>query len=72
MHDADDRLIDRAPVVINREATRGTFTFRGTKRYEPGDYYLVLKKAGTEITRRKISVLPEKGQLASLPSPVAQ
>lgn len=71
LHDAEDRLVDRSTQIVWRETTRSSFKYKMVRSLAPGDYYLVLKRAGTEITRRRITLLPDKGA-GTVASPVAQ
>ena len=45
---------------------KGTFRYKLTDSLRPGDYYLVLKKAGTEITRRKFVLHPASEATAAV------
>lgn len=71
LHDGDDRIMARAPVILNRESNRATFTFQLATALSPGDYYLVLSKDNSEITRRKVTLTPRPGA-PSVRAPVAQ
>lgn len=58
LHDAHDRVLDRVGQVVTREMLRSNFIYRLTEALEPGEYSLVVKMAGEEITRRKITLKP--------------
>ena len=58
LHDAEDRLVDRVRSLISREMPRSNHFYRLPESLEPGDYFLVLKSAGREICRRKITLRP--------------
>jgi hypothetical protein len=69
LHSADGRLIDRSGMIVTREVNRQNFAYAICDSVPAGDYELVLKLAGNEITRRKFSVIePGSGQIASQPS----
>lgn len=52
LHDADDHLIDRVGQVIDRTSLRSNYAFDMLPALKPGRYFLVVKSAGQEITRR--------------------
>lgn len=62
LHDAEDRLVQRAGSVIPRENFRGHFSYPLNPSYPPGEYQLVLKTAGKEIGRRRFQLLTGKNQ----------
>lgn len=55
LHDAAGRLIERNGSVVTRENLRCNFYYDLT--LEPGEYELVLKSSGIEISRRQITLL---------------
>jgi hypothetical protein len=57
LHDAKNVLLDRVGQVVVRSQLRGNFAYRACEALSPGDYYLVLKTGGQEITRRKIQIV---------------
>ncbi|MEX1229205.1 MAG: HTTM domain-containing protein [Planctomycetaceae bacterium] len=59
LHDADGPIIDRVGNVVSRETARTEFTYDLRESLEPGDYMLVLKTKGREITRRYFTLLPK-------------
>ena len=52
LHDAENHLIDRVGQVIDRATLRSNYAFDMLPSLEPGKYFLVVKSAGQEITRR--------------------
>ncbi|MGC1273628.1 MAG: HTTM domain-containing protein [Planctomycetaceae bacterium] len=56
LHDADGQLLERAGRVLLRENNRLNFTFDVCDAVPPGDYELVLKMSGREITRKSFAV----------------
>lgn len=65
LHDADDQIVDSRTEPILRESRRCNFSYRLTDALEPGDYSLVLKRAGREILRRRISIRPPKNSASA-------
>lgn len=65
LHDSEGRMLDRVGQVVARDAMRSNFTYQLTDALPPGEYSLVLKTAGEEISRRKIQLAP------GIASPVA-
>ncbi|MFN0196191.1 MAG: HTTM domain-containing protein [Planctomycetaceae bacterium] len=59
LHDADGPIIDRVGNVIGRELSRVEFNFDLRESLSPGDYMVVLKSKGREITRRYFTLLPK-------------
>lgn len=59
LHDADGPIIDRVGNVVGREASRTEFIYDLRESLEPGEYMLVLKTKGREITRRYFTLLPQ-------------
>ena len=60
LHDGDDRLLDRVGQPAERSQTRVNFYYNLPKALDPGTYHLVLRSRGKEITRREITLLPDK------------
>ena len=58
LHDENDRVIDKSPLIITREMLKGTFRYQLSDSLRPGEYFFVLKKAGKEMTRRRIVLHP--------------
>ncbi len=57
LHTADGRLLERAGRVLLREQNRLNFTFNICEAVPPGNYELVLRLSGREITRKSFSVI---------------
>ena len=57
LHDANNVLLDRVGQVVVRSQLRGNFVYRACEALSPGDYFLVLRTGGQEITRRKIQIV---------------
>ncbi|MCX7421222.1 MAG: HTTM domain-containing protein [Planctomycetia bacterium] len=57
LHDANNVLLDRVGQVVVRSQLRGNFVYRACEALRPGDYFLVLRTGGQEITRRKIQIV---------------
>jgi len=70
LHDADDNLLNRVCQIISRESMRAFYYYQLDESFEPGEYDLVLKSAGKEISRRTIRLLPDNTD-EPLPAPVA-
>ncbi len=56
LHSSDGRLVERSGRVITREVNRQNFAYSICDAVPAGDYELVLKLAGKEITRRTFTV----------------
>lgn len=70
LHDSEGKKLSHVGQIVPREDLRVFFNYRLDESFEPGDYELVLKSSGQEISRRKFRLLPsEKG--SRLPAPVA-
>ena len=54
LHDTDNRLLQRSGQVMTREKIRSHFTYDWTEMYPAGEYDLVMKIDGTEVSRRRI------------------
>jgi len=65
LHDARDRLVHTAGLVVSREMMRGSVCYEIKESYAPGDYWVVLKAAGKEMLRKPITLR------AAAKSPVA-
>jgi len=59
VHDTEDRVLERVGQIVTREQMRSNFFFSMKNSIKPGDYFLVLKSKGREITRKKITLLPK-------------
>ena len=59
LHDAENHIIDRVGQVIDRATLRSNYAFDMLPSLEPGTYFLVVKSAGQEITRRAFTLLPQ-------------
>ncbi len=70
LHDAEDNQLSRVGQVVARENLRSFVYYQLDNSFEPGEYDLVLKSAGKEITRRTIQLLPAE-ETAALRAPVA-
>lgn len=62
LHDAHDRLIDRVGQIVDRSALRCSWQFFIFDALLPGEYDLVFKSRGREMSRRRITVLPAAHQ----------
>ncbi len=70
LHDSEGKKLSHVGQIVPREDLRVFFNYRLDESFEPGDYELVLKSSGQEISRRKFRLLPsEEG--SQLPAPVA-
>lgn len=65
LHDADDHEIFRQQYIIPRDSLRADFPYSLGDALSPGEYHLVVKAGGKEITRRRITLKPR------IDSPVA-
>lgn len=57
LHDADGHLIDRVGQVADRTMLRVSYAFVLPESLLPGEYYLVVRSGGQEITRRSITLV---------------
>ena len=57
LHDANDHVIDQVGQVVERSRLRATYAFTLFDSLEPGTYFLVVRSAGQEITRRPFTLL---------------
>lgn len=62
LHDAEDRLVQRAGSVMARESFRGHFNYSLNSSFAPGEYQLVVKSGGKEIGRRSFRLISGKTQ----------
>lgn len=60
LHDTEDNQLSHVGQIVPREDLRVFFNYRLDASFEPGEYDLVLKSAGQEISRRRIHLLPAK------------
>jgi hypothetical protein len=58
LHDSQDRIVDTIGLFLSCDMLRAHFYYNLGDCVTPGDYSIVLKIAGDEIMRRKVSVLP--------------
>ncbi len=56
LHDSENRLIDRVGQVIDRTTLRSNYAFEMLPALEPGQYFLVVRSGGQEITRRAFTL----------------
>ncbi len=70
LHDAENHQLTRIGQIVPRENLRAFYYYRFDDSFDPGQYDLVLKSAGREITRRTITLLPSEST-AVVPAPVA-
>jgi hypothetical protein len=57
LHDGDDRILDRVGQVADRSMLRVSYAFVLPKSLLPGQYFLVVRSGGQEITRRPITLV---------------
>lgn len=57
LHDADGRMIDRVGQVADRSMLRVSYAFVLPESLLPGQYFLVIRSGGQEITRRAITLV---------------
>jgi hypothetical protein len=58
LHDSQNRIVDTIGLFLSCDMLRAHFFYNIGNCVMPGDYSLVLKIAGDEIMRRKVTVLP--------------
>jgi hypothetical protein len=58
LHDSQNRVVDTNGLVLSCDMLRALFYYNIGDCVAAGDYSLVLKIAGDEIMRRKITILP--------------
>lgn len=56
LHDADGRILDRVGQVADRSMLRVSYAFVLPESLLPGQYFLVVRSGGQEITRRPITL----------------
>jgi hypothetical protein len=66
LHDSQNRVVDTIGLFLSCDMLRALFYYDIGDCVAPGDYSLVLKIAGDEIMRRKITVLSRSGAPACL------
>jgi hypothetical protein len=57
LHDSDNHLIDRVGQVADRNMLRVSYAFVLPESLVPGQYFLVVRSGGQEITRRSITLV---------------
>lgn len=57
LHDSDGRIIDRVGQVADRSMLRVSYAFVLPESLLPGQYFLVVRSGGQEITRRAITLV---------------
>ena len=62
LHDANDHVIDQVGQVVPRSTLRATYAFSMFDSLEPGTYFLVIRSAHQEITRRPFTLLGRSPQ----------
>jgi hypothetical protein len=67
LHDARDRMLHRVGQVMTRERIRSHFHYDWTEAYPPGDYDIVLKIDGQEVTRRRIAIVTTRPAVSATP-----
>lgn len=60
LHDANDRVIDQVGQVVDRSTLRATYVFTLFDSLPAGTYFLVVRSAGKEITRRPFTLQPDE------------
>lgn len=65
LHDTDDHVVDSNVQPAVRESRRCNFNYTLSDALEPGDYALVLKRAGRELMRKNITIHPRKNSAAA-------
>ena len=61
---SNDRIIDTVGLIVPRDTLRANYYFNLIDALEPGEYAVVLKKAGTEVLRRQFTLCPRKNASA--------
>ena len=57
LHDGDGRIIDRVGQVADRSMLRVSYAFVLPESLLPGQYFLIVRSGGQEITRRAITLV---------------
>lgn len=65
VRDSDNRVIDERVEVATREMLRVNLRFTVPEDLRPGDYVLHIETAGRPVLKKKFSVLPKYGTVAS-------
>jgi hypothetical protein len=58
LHDERDRMLHRTGQVMTREKIRSHFYYNWTEAFPPGNYDLVLRIDGNEVSRRRVTLTP--------------
>ncbi|HRA86802.1 MAG TPA: HTTM domain-containing protein [Planctomycetaceae bacterium] len=64
IEDSDKRILDSSGQFVTRDALWANFTYRPGSKLAPGDYWMILKSSGKEISRRPFKL---SGDAAVLP-----
>lgn len=57
LHTGDGQIVERRGTIMVREVNRLNFNFPLCNEAEPGEYEFVLKVSGTEVARKKFSIV---------------
>lgn len=71
LHSADGHIVERRGKVLQRETNRLNFNYDFCDASQPGDYEIVLKLAGTEVARRKFTLLDSGNHATKPPQQIA-
>ena len=61
---SSERIIDTVGLIVPRDVLRANYYFNLIEALEPGEYSVVLKKAGTEVLRRRFTLSPRSNVAA--------
>jgi hypothetical protein len=62
LHTSDGQIVERRGLIMVREVSRLNFNFPVCSAAAPGDYEFVLKVSGTEVARRKFTIVGDGTQ----------
>jgi hypothetical protein len=65
LHDSQNRVVDTIGLFLSCDMLRALYYYNIGDCVSPGDYSLVLKIAGEEIMRRKVTILPRSTSCAA-------
>ena len=63
IEDSDHRIIDSSGQFITRDALWANFSYQAGNKLAPGDYWMILKSSGKEISRRPFKLSGDPNSL---------
>ena len=65
IRDAENRVVDKRVEIATREMFRVNLRFGISEEMRPGEYFLHIETAGRPVLKKKFTVLPKYGTVAS-------